>query len=190
MNPTNSRVWLIALGVAIAQAAFLGWMVWDRVNLIRNGAEIVLNTTPIDPRSLFRGDYVILNYADASRLQSPLLTVQPEPKSSICVLFEKAPDGEIWKPVATAKSCPEKSEKGQVAVKGKVRSSNNRNNEITAVVNYGIESYFVPENTGKALEQQIAKGAIQALVAVDRKGRAAIKGLIVNGTRIYDEPLW
>ncbi len=184
------NVWIIAAGVAALQAAVLAWMVWDRVSLIRDGREIVLNTQPVDPRSLFRGDYVILNYTDASRLKSPLLSVKPEPDSSLCVIFEKEAAGELWKPVDTAKSCPENLETGRVAIMSKVRRSRDDNGNISAIIEYGIESYFVPEDTGKILEEKIAKGALQTLVAVDKNGRAAIKGLIVEGKKIYDEPLW
>jgi len=54
-------------------------------------------------------------------------------------------------------------------------------------VRYGIESYFVPEGTGKALETQVRDRRIAALVAVDRGGNSAIKGLKVDGKTIYEE---
>lgn len=58
-----SRKWLIAaLAVAGLQTAAIGHMVSDRVQLLRSGREIVLPIVPVDPRSLFRGDYVILSY--------------------------------------------------------------------------------------------------------------------------------
>ena len=37
-------------------------MVADRQALLRTGREIVLQVQPVDPRDLFRGDYVILGY--------------------------------------------------------------------------------------------------------------------------------
>ena len=191
MNKSSRNIWIVATAVAFLQATFLVWMVWDRVSIISNGKEIILNVEPIDPRSLFRGDYVILNYTDASVLNSRILDAPTEAQSSICVTFDKAPDDEIWKPIAATKSCPRKLGIDQVAVKGKVRAIRAAGEiKASAFVTYGIESYFVPEGTGKTLEQKIAKGALQVLVAVDKSGRAAIKGLIVEGKRIYDEPLW
>ena len=61
---------------------------------------------------------------------------------------------------------------------------------VTAAhVTYGIESYFVPENTGRDLEQATRKGAVKAIISVGRDGNAVIKGLIVNGVR-HDETLF
>jgi len=50
-------------------------MVAKKQYTLNTGALVVLKTTPVDPRSLFRGDYVRLNY-DINRLsvrQFPLL---------------------------------------------------------------------------------------------------------------------
>src|SRR3972149_10134022 len=56
------NLWL-AIGVGgLVQMAALVWMVWDRVHLLRTGREIVAEVTPVDPRDLFRGDYVIFGY--------------------------------------------------------------------------------------------------------------------------------
>jgi uncharacterized membrane-anchored protein len=61
---------------------------------------------------------------------------------------------------------------------------------VTAAhVTYGIESYFVPENTGRDLEQATRTGVVKAVISVDRDGNAMIKGLIVNGVR-NDETLY
>jgi hypothetical protein len=54
------------LGIVLAfvlQAGLLGWIVYDRAELLRNGHEIRLTVVPVDPHDLFRGDYVVLNYA-------------------------------------------------------------------------------------------------------------------------------
>lgn len=55
---------------------------------------------------------------------------------------------------------------------------------------YGIESYFVPEGEGKALEDMVRERALSVIVAIDRDANAAIKGLVIAGERIYDEPLF
>ena len=64
MSP--SRKTLLALAaVALAQTAVLAWMVIDRIQLLRSGREIVLPIVPVDPRDLFRGEYVRLEYPAA-----------------------------------------------------------------------------------------------------------------------------
>jgi uncharacterized membrane-anchored protein len=49
--------------------------------------------------------------------------------------------------------------------------------------------YDVPEGTGPKLEGQARTGKLAAIVAVDAKGRAAIKGLMLDGKVIHREPL-
>ena len=55
--------WFIAgaIGAALLQSAALGKIIYDRADLIRNGAEVVLQSGMVDPRDLFRGHYVTLN---------------------------------------------------------------------------------------------------------------------------------
>ena len=47
-------------------------------------------------------------------------------------------------------------------------------------VEYGIESYFVPEGKGHSLERARGK-SLEVVAAVDRSGRAAIKSVRLNG---------
>ena len=70
MTTTRRNLWIAIAVVALGQAAVLGWMIWDRASLLANGREVVLEVIPVDPRSLFRGDYVILGY-DISRFDLP-----------------------------------------------------------------------------------------------------------------------
>jgi uncharacterized membrane-anchored protein len=60
---------------------------------------------------------------------------------------------------------------GQALIQGKVLSISG----ARARVEYGIESYFIPEGTGREVEQEIreAKGME---VVVDDKGNAVLKG--------------
>ena len=73
VDPTTSPPSLIAsrsicsigvslLVVAALQSLVLLWMVWDRVSLLANGREIKAAVVPVDPRDVFRGDYVTLGY--------------------------------------------------------------------------------------------------------------------------------
>jgi uncharacterized membrane-anchored protein len=46
----------------ILQLVVLAYMAGEREYILRRGKVIYLRTAPIDPRDLFRGDYVRLNY--------------------------------------------------------------------------------------------------------------------------------
>jgi uncharacterized membrane-anchored protein len=56
-------------------------------------------------------------------------------------------------------------------------------------VRYGIESYFVRQGEGPRLEALARERKLSVLVAVDKAGIAAIKGLIIDGKLQYEEPL-
>ena len=97
---TTSRKILLALAlavVALAQTGVLAYMVIDRVELLRNGREITLPIVPVDPRDLFRGEYVRLGF-EVSRLPRDLLDgPAPEGQSArFFVTLEKKEDG-TWR---------------------------------------------------------------------------------------------
>lgn len=182
--------WLAIAAVAVLQSGVLAWMVYDRVSLLKRGQEVTLPVVPVDPRSLFRGDYVILSY--------PISQVTLEPDTAplrhgaiVYVKIAKADDG--WAATGVSTTHPGPIGEGQAVLKGRVthswRTGAGATAKTQARVNYGIESYFVPEGEGKALESQVREKKIAAVVAVGRDGTAAIKGLVVDGQTVYVEPL-
>ncbi|MEQ1613032.1 MAG: GDYXXLXY domain-containing protein [Hyphomicrobiaceae bacterium] len=195
------RKWLIAgFVVAGLQTAALGSMVWDRIQLIRNGREIVLPIVPVDPRSLFRGDYVILSY-EAQQVPASLITPELDAKRPREFYVRLGKTGDNWAPVGLAEQAmPATAD--QLSVKARTRfgywqprvvrpagTTNNPQREPTLQVRYGIESYFVAEGKGLALEQMAREKKLAAVIAVDARGNAAIKGLMIDGKLQYEEPL-
>lgn len=57
-------------------------------------------------------------------------------------------------------------------------------------IRYGIEEYFVPEGTGRALEQPAEGERIDIRVAVNRAGTPAISAILVNGEVRHEEGLF
>ncbi len=60
---SKPRWGLRLLALALLQTAALGWLLWDRVSILTAPTEIRMTPQPVDPRDLFRGDYVVLRYA-------------------------------------------------------------------------------------------------------------------------------
>ena len=52
---------LILIAVLV-QVLILGWMAGEREWIVRTAPTVWLRTAPVDPRDLFRGDYVTLGY--------------------------------------------------------------------------------------------------------------------------------
>jgi uncharacterized membrane-anchored protein len=192
MITTRRNLWIAVAAVALGQAAVLGWMIWDRTSLLANGREVVLEVIPVDPRSLFRGDYVILGY-DISRFNLPPGTAPPKKNAAFYITLQKS-QGDNWQVVGGAAEPPADVKPDEVVVKGRVEyfsrpSSEQTQEPVVVGLHYGIESFFVPEGTGRELEKMVGEKKISALIAVDDSGNAAIKGLMSEGKRIYEEPL-
>jgi len=161
-------------------------MIAKKQYTLNTGALVVLKTTPVDPRSLFRGDYVRLNY-DISRLSTALFPLLSELEKHESVFVALKKQGEFWQPVAIFKSMP-KAENDMVVIKGYINSVSSRGSQIS--IKYGIENYFVPEGEGRDLEHLRNQGNISMQIAVDGFGNAGIKAVLLNGKSIYVETLF
>ena len=203
---------MIALRIAlivIIQLAFLAQMIGERAAILREGALILLKTEPIDPRSLFRGDYVVLNY-EINSLDIAILEGDDdfERQQDIYVAVEQS--GDFWRATGAYYQSP-KIVGDQVIIKGRVKSvratrgaceeddpfcpADERPVKSMIVrVDYGIDSYFVPEGDGKAIETAIGNqsfaGRVVIQVAVDENGTSAIKALILDGETLYEENIF
>lgn len=190
----SAKYWAALAAVALIQIGFLAKMALDRVSLIKSGREIALQVIPIDPRDVFRGEYVILGYdisqIPASKGGSETFADDLQRRTLIYVTLTQRADG-VWTAKELSRNYPKMVAATDVVMKGYVRAAFRAGNDAfdTVAIRYGIESYFVPEGTGKALEQGVQDKKIQALVAVGSDGTAALKGLIIGGERHEDPPL-
>jgi uncharacterized membrane-anchored protein len=131
------------------------------------GERILLETIPVDPREMFRGDYVALRYP-ISRLDRWLWKERSYQKGeSVYVTLRRR--GRFWDAAAVSKS---PAGEGELFIRGRA----SRVTRDTMRVEYGIESYFVPEGKGLELERRAGRGLI-AEIAVDRNGRAVIRSV-------------
>jgi uncharacterized membrane-anchored protein len=173
MNKKNLFViiaifWLVIIGGFVAYKEFT----------LKTGDEILLKTLPVDPRDLFRGDYVILRY-EIGTINASKPSYQDfdfEEGDKIYTLLS-IDDDNIATMTDISKNKPEDGKFLKGTIKGV--SSNNR-----LTIEYGIESYFVPEGEGKAIEKNIRRDEVYVKVAVDDFGNAVIKSLILDGEKI------
>lgn len=184
-----------ALAVAALQTAVLGYFVFDRLHLLKTGREITLPVVPLDPRDIFRGDYVNLgnNFSmlNHSAAKDGPLPAGLQRGGVIYVTISPTPEGP-WKVVRYGATYPKDAAGGDAVLKGRISSlyGSEEGGEYSLGVRYGIESFFVPEGTGKDLEQQVRDRKIEAVLAIGPDGTAAIKGLVIDGQRHDDPPLF
>jgi uncharacterized membrane-anchored protein len=168
----------------------------QRAGILRSGQEVRLELTPVDPRDLFRGDYVVLNYrigtvdmpkdvtTPFTRGQQVFVTVRPDEnnKSRAVAISAERPavsgDDIVISGVVSFPSICQLSETG-------ARDCKLGNNAVA--VRYGLESYFVPEGEGKKIELT-PRALLEVVAAVAPSGQAAIKRLLIDGKPVYDEP--
>lgn len=184
------RVILLGLVVVLQTAALVGMVAIKQRTLI-TGTPVLLETRPVDPRSLFRGDYVVLNYAISSLDYGVLAGDDSfERHDDVFVVLRR---GETyWEPVSIHRDMPA-HDSGTVVIRGKVQYSGvwiGGENRDGINVRYGIESYFVPEGEGREIELPRNDGKVAILAAVDGDGAAAIKAVLIDGVVRYQERLF
>lgn len=183
MRP-SLRLGLVVALQTLALVAMVGMKQWT----LATGKPIVLETRPIDPRSLFRGDYVRLGYAIGC-LDPVALEGDDKFKAHERIYVLLREEGPYWQPVSMHHERPELGD-GQVAIKGEVKSFY-CNGEVTHLdTRYGIENYFVPEGEGLALERPENEEVLSILLAVDDRGNAGIKAVLMDGKVRYEERLF
>lgn len=206
--------------VAALQIAALVAMIGDRMNLLASGHEVVLPVVPIDPSDLFRGDYVTLSYDisqiqswqftnDGAFFEGDTIYVAAQPSA----------DPKKWEVVSISRDKPASVQAPAVLLRGTVISAYRQDITSTEAwadegkpdfnpptsekpkhlcpggcpvlqVQYGIESFFVQQGTGRPIEEQRNDGIVSVKVAVDDDGRAAIKSLLVDGKPVLEETLF
>ncbi|HTQ31180.1 MAG TPA: GDYXXLXY domain-containing protein [Opitutaceae bacterium] len=141
----NRTKWFVL--VVAAQAVFLlGWAGWHEH--IRGTAPIILlQTHPIDPRDLLRGDYLMLNYdISTPPLPAELRWEGKRPAAAavrsgteVCVVLARR--GRYYEAMRVTREEPLVAP-DEIWVHGTLADP--RRGRVT----YGIEEYFVPEGKG------------------------------------------
>jgi uncharacterized membrane-anchored protein len=181
----------ILCGVLVVHA----WPLWT-------GQSVLLPVTPIDPRDLFRGEYV--------RLDTPAtrLTVRSEGQASGALIVR--PIGTWWSELPTDPYNRHQASFGRVVyvqleprggsgewqpvsisiepvadrtnLRGRI-DGYNQNDELE--VDYGLDSFFMQEGTAKPVEDALRlRLRVQMEVAVTRSGHARIRRLLVDGVAV------
>jgi len=171
-------------------------IVVQRAGILRSGQEVRLETAPVDPRDLFRGDYVVLDYRIGTVSVPSNVTTSFRREQRVFVTLRSDESGKA-KAVAIAAEQPAVTG-NDIVIAGFVTATSACPLNDAGVrdcklgtravgVRYGLESYFVPEGEGKKIELT-PRARVEVVAAVAPSGQAAIKRLLIDGVPIYDEP--
>jgi len=196
VSRTQKSVLPAILLIIFIQLLLLITMIANRQLLLSSDTIVILETRPIDPRSLFRGDYVRLNY-EINNLHLDELSGERTFKTNDTVYVVLEQQKKYWEPRAIYLEKPRLLAK-QSLIQGVVKRVTKRhwdgdtaiNDVINLEVNYGIENYFVPEGEGLKLERPKPGDKVTLKIALDSDGHAAIKTLLLNDVPQYQEALF
>jgi uncharacterized membrane-anchored protein len=172
----NRRRSLVLIVLAALQIVFLLGVAASSYAVLGYGQEIRIQTIPLDPRDPLYGDHVNLKFS-ISELPASLWKESGElPKRGkvVYVLMKRNAAGSsgVYDAVAAYAHKPSAAQ-DEVVIKG--RMSYSYDNKF--MVEYGLEKFYVPQNTGKQLEEQARKGNMLARVKVASWGRSVLEGL-------------
>ena len=98
----------------------LGLIIQGRASILRSGKEVRLRTVPVDPRDLFRGDYVVLSYA-ISTVEAADSDSKFERGDTVYVTLVPGPDG--FAQAKTASHARPETAGPEVVIAGRVTSA-------------------------------------------------------------------
>ena len=151
--------WATVAGQIILLVAFIA----VKENTLRTGTSVLLQTVPIDPRSLLQGEYVVLRYEIGD-----ISGKMPNSRQGDTIYVQLMEDSDgVWRAIGYAMNRPGADRvfiQGTVAGRGRLE--------------FGIDTYFIPEGTGRIIERS---RDVKVRVAVNSRGAAVIEELLVDG---------
>jgi len=164
-TPFNKRFLVIGLTLTISmQMLVLATEYFSSVWPLWFGTPVTLKTEPIDPRSLFRGNYVRLNYDISSIKKS--LTQDKFKRGEVGYVTLTEKEG-FFIPAGLFKKQPISG----VYIRGRVTGVGS-----SYRMKYGIEAYFMPKEKALRAERSVRQGASAEVYLLD-SGKAAIAKL-------------
>lgn len=163
------------VGILFELLAIFGLFV-PYVLLTSSGTDVTLRTVPVDPRSVFRGDYVVLGYEAGTDIPfAQLANEKNELPSSAFVVLEKK--GDVYERVAVSRTQPTLKE-GQVCLRGVNQWSFSDVPQPVTLVFPDIAQYFVEEDLGREFESARNAHRLLVNISVSPSCTAVVKGVV------------
>lgn len=165
--------------IVILQVAVLVFMAAKQEYILAAGEKILLKCQPVDPRSLFSGDYIILNY-EITRIDLETITVKNGEKRSvdidetIYIALDKSKADKYWRAVAASRDLDWLKSIHKTVIKGRIGQRYN--------IKFGLEDYFVPQNQGREIERNLDSVHVEVSVMPD--GSSALSKLFLNNKEV------
>jgi uncharacterized membrane-anchored protein len=152
----------IAAAVAFQLLVLVG-MILGRTVPYFGGRSVLLQVVPVDPRDLFRGDYVTLGY-DISRPHGGNF----QPGQTVYAMLIPDTDGRHYHAGPFLHEPPASG----VFIQGTAQGM--------GLATYGIESYYVQEGAGHDYEDAVRNHRLWAEIVLDGQGKPSLRRLVIE----------
>jgi uncharacterized membrane-anchored protein len=168
----RKKIAIALFAVILFQGAVLAGEYLNAIYPHWTGTEIRLKTVPVDPRSLFRGNYARMSY-DISTLPRKLYKGQQTLRENELLYVSLTENSEGL--YEASKITLQKPDSG-LFIRGRLeRRLWTRNEDVR--LRFGIEAFFAQKHAALALEKELRNGGI-AVLMVARNGKAALKDVV------------
>ena len=165
----------LIIGGIILQLIVLVTMIAMRLTPLLTADTILLRVVPVDPRDVFRGDYVVLGY-ECSRIPSQGIAglrghqdndFREVQGQTVYVTLVPESDGKHWRPEQYSTERPKQG----IYLRGQIQGWQ---------IQFGIESFYVQEGKGRAYENAVQNRKLWAKISVTPGGEAVIRDLLIE----------
>lgn len=174
---TKNKTNIIAIALAIGfQLLVLMGMHVNAALPLWTGKEVRVKTVPVDPRSLFRGNYARLNYAFSDLDGDLFLGDKPIRTDEVIYVslkqsrLEKQGKNGLYEYDSVSLEKPDSG----VFLRGRIQNRGSRYH-----IKYGIEAYFAPKDKALELEDKLRSNGVSVLM-VSKSGKAVLKNVIAG----------
>lgn len=177
----------LLIGILIAAAAQTGLMakiITDRAAALKAGTEVLLETGFIDPRDLFRGHYTTLNLL-ISTPDPDTVTIEKDIKYNDTIYAELTKTDGFAQIVAITKTIPD-APKGPI-LKGTAQFNTGN---PRARIRFPFNRFYADKTRALELQDMQREQKLGVILSVSPDGTGMIKGLTIEGEKIYEEPLY
>jgi len=169
---SHKRLIVALAAVVVLQISVLAGEYINAVYPLWTGQAITLQTKPVDPRSLFRGNYALLRY-DISQIPGADINRERTPRNGEIVYVTLQTDGNgIYHYGSTSLKEPQQG----IFICGRITNHSDYQAKFYRV-EYGIEAFFAPKQKALALEKRLRKQAF-AKVMLAANGKAALQDVV------------
>jgi uncharacterized membrane-anchored protein len=176
LNWLKVRERKILLMTAAAQLLVLVAMIASRAIPLVTGQTVLVRVQPVDPRDLFRGDYVTLSYDFSRARPDSIQGLSPDERArwsrlegrTVYVPLVPDTDRMHWRAERVTVVKPD----GGTFLKGRMTSYGR--------LLFGIEAYYLQEGSGHVYEQALRQRHLSAELAVTSGGQAALRNLRIE----------